>query len=52
MGAILVEMITGLQSALTYIGAPDLPSFHERAVVGVQTLSGYGEGTPHGKVVQ
>ncbi|GAB5543751.1 MAG: GuaB1 family IMP dehydrogenase-related protein [Sandaracinaceae bacterium] len=52
VGAILVEMITGLQSALTYIGAPDLPSFHERAVVGVQTLSGYGEGTPHGKVVQ
>jgi len=52
VGAILVDMITGLQSALTYVGARDLASFHERAVVGVQTPSGYGEGTPHGKVVQ
>ncbi|MFK7988348.1 MAG: GuaB1 family IMP dehydrogenase-related protein [Sandaracinaceae bacterium] len=52
VGAILVEMITGLQSALTYIGAKDLESFHEAAVVGVQTAGGYGEGTPHGKVVR
>ncbi len=51
VGAILVDMITGLQSALTYVGAPDLAAFHERAVVGVQTASGYGEGTPHGRVV-
>ncbi|HMQ23539.1 MAG TPA: hypothetical protein PKE00_13665, partial [Planctomycetota bacterium] len=29
VGAILVDMITGLQSALTYVGAPDLPAFHD-----------------------
>lgn len=52
VGAILVEIITGLQSALTYVGATDLPSFHEKAVVGVQTAAGYGEGTPHGLVVR
>jgi len=51
VGAILVDMITGLQSALTYVGATDLESFHRDAVVGVQTPSGYGEGTPHGRVV-
>ncbi|MGE0784305.1 MAG: GuaB1 family IMP dehydrogenase-related protein [Sandaracinaceae bacterium] len=50
VGAILVEMITGLQSALTYVGATTLGAFHETAVVGVQTVNGYGEGTPHGKV--
>lgn len=50
VGAILIDMITGLQSALTYVGAKDLASFHERAIVGVQSLSGYGEGTPHGRV--
>lgn len=51
VGAILVDIITGLQSALTYVGAKNLEELHARAVVGVQTPSGYGEGTPHGKVV-
>ncbi len=51
VGAILMDIITGLQSALTYVGAHDLASFHERAIIGVQTASGYGEGTPHGRVV-
>ncbi|MCB9595505.1 MAG: GuaB1 family IMP dehydrogenase-related protein [Sandaracinaceae bacterium] len=51
VGAILVDVITGLQSALTYVGAADLEAFHDRAVVGVQTSSGFGEGTPHGRVV-
>jgi IMP dehydrogenase len=50
VGAILVDMITGLQSALTYVGAPDLDGFWETAVVGVQSSSGYQEGTPHGRV--
>jgi IMP dehydrogenase len=50
VGAILVEMITGVQSAFTYVGARTLPEFHERAVVGVQTSAGYGEGTPHGLI--
>jgi len=51
VGAILVEIITGLQSALTYVGATDLETFQREAVVGVQTAAGYGEGTPHGRVV-
>jgi IMP dehydrogenase len=44
VGAILVDMISGLQSAFTYAGASSLPEFHERAVCGVQTPSGFGEG--------
>ena len=43
----LVDQITaGLRSACTYAGAADLATFHERAVVGVQTRSGYAEGRP------
>jgi IMP dehydrogenase len=48
VGAILVEIITGVQSALSYAGAADCEAFYERAVVGVQTLAGFGEGKPHG----
>ena len=50
VGAILVEMITGVQSAFTYVGARTIEEFSERAVVGVQTPAGYGEGTPHGSI--
>ncbi len=50
VGAILVEMITGVQSAMTYAGARTIPEFHEKAVVGVQTAAGYIEGTPHGQL--
>jgi IMP dehydrogenase len=46
VGAILVDMITGVQSAFTYVGAATVPAFHERAVVGVQTPSGFHEGMP------
>ena len=48
VGAILVEMITGVQSAFTYAGARTVAEIHESAVIGVQTAAGYGEGTPHG----
>jgi GMP reductase len=48
VGAILLDMITGVQSAFTYAGAIKVEDFHERAVIGVQTPSGYFEGTPHG----
>jgi IMP dehydrogenase len=48
VGAILVEMITGVQSALTYAGARTIAELAAQAVVGVQTPAGYGEGTPHG----
>ena len=50
VGAIIVDMITGLQSALTYTGAKSCEELTSRAVVGVQTLAGYGEGKPHGAV--
>lgn len=43
-GAILIDILSGLQSALTYAGAHDPESFHDSAVVGVQSLAGYTEG--------
>jgi IMP dehydrogenase len=46
VGAILVDMISGLQSAFTYVGATTLPAFQEKSVVGVQTLTGFREGMP------
>jgi IMP dehydrogenase len=48
VGAILVDVITGVQSAFTYAGVTTVAAFHEKAVVGVQTSGGYGEGKPRG----
>jgi IMP dehydrogenase len=45
------EFITGLRSAMTYVGAKNLEEFYEKSVVGIQTAAGFKEGTPHGKVV-
>jgi IMP dehydrogenase len=43
----LLDMIVaGVRSSCTYAGARDLPSFAERAVIGVQSASGYTEGMP------
>jgi IMP dehydrogenase len=43
----LLDMIVaGLRSSCTYAGARSLPEFAERAVVGVQSASGYTEGMP------
>jgi IMP dehydrogenase len=43
----LLDMIVaGMRSACTYAGAADLASFAERAVVGLQSASGYTEGMP------
>jgi IMP dehydrogenase len=50
VGAFLVEIITGVQSALTYAGATNLAEFHDKAVIGVQTPGGFGEGKPHGAI--
>lgn len=50
VGDIMVDYLTGLQSAFTYTGAADWAAFADQAVVGVQTVSGFTEGTPHGKV--
>jgi len=48
VGAILIDMITGVQSAFTYTGAKTVADLHERAVIGVQTQGGYTEGKPRG----
>ena len=43
----LLDVITaGVRSACTYAGASTLEELHDRAVVGVQTASGYAEGRP------
>ena len=43
---LLDQIVAGLRSACTYAGATDLEQLHERAVLGVQTRSGYTEGQP------
>jgi IMP dehydrogenase len=43
---LLDMVVAGVRSSCTYAGAPDLASFAERAVVGVQSASGYTEGMP------
>jgi IMP dehydrogenase len=48
VGHILVDLITGVLSSFTYVGARNVKEFHDKAVVGVQTAGGYGEGKPHG----
>ena len=40
------EIISGLRSSCTYAGAKNLTEFADRAVVGVQSASGYAEGRP------
>lgn len=43
----LVDWITsGVRSSCTYAGARTLPEFHDRAVIGIQSSSGYDEGQP------
>ena len=43
----LIDMIVaGLRSSCTYAGARNLAEFADRAVVGVQSASGYSEGLP------
>lgn len=43
----LIDQITsGVRSTCTYAGATTLEQFFERAIVGVQTASGYAEGRP------
>jgi IMP dehydrogenase len=43
---LLDEICSGVRSACTYTGATDLESFHERAVLGVQSAAGFAEGRP------
>ncbi len=39
-------IVAGVRSACTYAGAATLEQLHERAVVGVQSASGFAEGRP------
>lgn len=43
---LLDAIVAGVRSACTYAGARTLEELHERAVIGVQTSSGYREGKP------
>ena len=43
---IIDQIVSGVRSAFTYTGATDVDSFHERAVIGVQSMTGYTEGKP------
>ena len=43
---LLDEIIAGVRSSCTYAGARSLADFHEKAVVGIQSASGYAEGRP------
>ncbi|HEY5985484.1 MAG TPA: GuaB1 family IMP dehydrogenase-related protein [Streptosporangiaceae bacterium] len=43
---LLDQIAAGLRSACAYAGAANLAEFHQRAVVGVQSAAGYGEGMP------
>lgn len=43
------HVVTGVRSAFTYAGASTVEEFHDRAVVGVQTTTGYAEGMPLGE---
>lgn len=43
---ILDRITAGLRSACTYAGARSIDEFHERALVGVQSPTGYAEGMP------
>ncbi|MPZ74474.1 MAG: GuaB1 family IMP dehydrogenase-related protein [Nitriliruptorales bacterium] len=40
----LDSIVAGVRSACAYAGASDLETFHQQAVVGIQTLAGYTEG--------
>ena len=41
---IIDQIIAGVRSSCTYAGATDIPEFQKRAVIGVQSASGYDEG--------
>ena len=43
---LIYEIISGLRSSCTYAGAHNLAEFADRAVVGIQSASGYAEGRP------
>lgn len=52
VGDILLDMITGVLSSFTYVGAAHCREFQDKAVVGIQTQGGYNEGQPHGRIIR
>ena len=40
------QIIAGLRSSCTYAGASNLAEFNDRAIIGIQSASGYAEGRP------
>ena len=43
---VIDEIVAGVRSSFTYAGARTIEEFHDRAVVGIQSLSGFAEGRP------
>jgi IMP dehydrogenase len=43
---LLDQIIAGVRSSFTYAGAASIDEFYEKAVVGIQSASGYAEGRP------
>ena len=43
---LLDEIIAGVRSSFTYAGATSISDFADRAVIGIQSTSGYAEGRP------
>lgn len=43
---IIDQIVAGVRSSCTYAGARSINEFHDRAIVGVQSASGYDEGRP------
>jgi IMP dehydrogenase len=43
---LLDEIIAGVRSSFTYAGATSINDFADRAVIGIQSASGYAEGRP------
>lgn len=43
---IIDKLMAGVRSACTYAGAHNIEEFYQRAVVGIQSASGYREGKP------
>ena len=41
---IIDQIISGVRSSCTYAGASTIPEFQQRAVIGIQSASGYDEG--------
>ena len=43
---IIDQIVSGVRSSCTYAGARTINEFHDKAIVGVQSASGYEEGRP------